>query len=72
MYARGYLQGSENGRVVTIAVNMARFGNANIMLHCKSYYHYYYIEFECFSFISGMGCYVLNIVLSSPSRTVFL
>jgi hypothetical protein len=25
---------------------MARFGNANIMLHCKFYY-YYYIEFEC-------------------------
>jgi hypothetical protein len=26
----------------------------------------------CFSFMSGMGCYVLNILLSSPSRTVFL
>ena len=25
-----------------------------------------------FSFMSGMGCYVLNILLSSPSRTVFL
>ena len=28
---------------------MARFDNANIMLHCKCYYYYYYyyIEFEC-------------------------
>ena len=26
----------------------------------------------CFSLMSGMGCYVLNILLSSPSRTVLV
>ena len=44
---------------------MARFGNANIMLHSKFYY-YYYVEIECVFLLSGMGCYVLNILVPSP------
>jgi hypothetical protein len=44
---------------------MARFGNTNIILHCKFYY-YYYIEFECvFSFVwNGMLCTRYIIVFS--------
>ena len=40
------------------------------MLHCKFYY-YYNIEFECV-FLLCLEWEVINILLSSPSRTVFL
>ena len=39
---------SYNRLALWSAVNMVRFDNANIMLHCKCYYYYYYnMEFEC-------------------------
>ena len=57
------------------AVNMAMFGNANIML-CVNLIIFNIImlnlSVEFFSFMYKMGCYVLNILLSFPSRTVFL
>ena len=45
-----------------------------IMLHCTFCYYYYNVEFECvFPFMSRMGCYVINILLSSPplARTLY-
>jgi hypothetical protein len=43
-----------------------------VLLFLWIYGFYYNVEFECVFLMSRMGCYVLSILLSSPSRTVIL